>query len=62
MKFAETVQAIQYLSCWIEIQEFKSIPVSVYRRSKALHIYHKYIKIGKSALSEIIDFISRISS
>jgi serine/threonine protein kinase len=30
--------------CWIDIQEFKSIPTEDYRRSKALHIYHKYIK------------------
>ena len=30
--------------CWIDIQDFKSIPVESYRRSKALHIYHKYIK------------------
>ena len=47
MKYAEKVNAVRYLSCWIDIQEFKSIPVSVYRRSKALNIYHKYIKQGE---------------
>lgn len=31
--------------CWIDVQEYKSIPTDDYRRSKALHIYHKYIKV-----------------
>ena len=30
----------------IDIQEFKTIPTDDYRLSKALHIYHKYIKPG----------------
>lgn len=33
-----------YFMCWCDIQEFKMIPSESYRRSKALHIYHKYIK------------------
>jgi hypothetical protein len=44
--------------CWVDIQEYKSIPTENYRRSKALHIYHKYIKpdailvVGDIELSE----------
>jgi len=38
------VKALDVFMCWIDIQDFKSIPVESYRRSKALHIYHKYIK------------------
>jgi hypothetical protein len=32
--------------CWIDCQEYKSIPTDDFRRSKALTIYHKYIKPG----------------
>ena len=32
--------------CWIDVQEYKKIPTPDYRRSMALHIYHKYIKPG----------------
>ena len=32
--------------CWCDIQEYKSIPTESYRRSKALHIFHKYVKAG----------------
>ena len=32
-----------YFMCWIDIQEFKTIPTDNYRRSKALHIYNKYL-------------------
>ena len=32
--------------CWLDAHEFKSIPTDDYRRSKAIHIYHKYIKPG----------------
>jgi len=42
--YAKTVKALDVFMCWIDIQDFKSIPVESYRRSKALHIYHKYIK------------------
>lgn len=38
------MKALDVFMCWIDIQDFKSIPVESYRRSKALHIYHKYIK------------------
>jgi hypothetical protein len=45
-KYAKTVGFLAPFMCWIDIQEFKSIPVESYRRSKALHIYHKYIKLN----------------
>mmetsp|Transcript_32448 Transcript_32448/g.33074 ORF Transcript_32448/g.33074 Transcript_32448/m.33074 type:complete len:652 (+) Transcript_32448:150-2105(+) len=44
--FAKEVKAQEAFMCWIDIQEFKSIPTDDYRRSKGLHIYHKYIKAG----------------
>lgn len=46
MKYATHIGTVRFLSCWIDIQEFKSIPASGFRRSKALHIYYKYIKVG----------------
>lgn len=46
--------------CWIDIQEFKSIPdvTENYRISKALHIYNKYIKY--SAPLRVGDLLDRI--
>jgi hypothetical protein len=34
--------------CWVDLQEFKTIPDDAlqYRKSKALHIHQKYIKVG----------------
>lgn len=32
--------------CWVDIQEFKSIPTADFQKSKAWHIYHKYIREG----------------
>jgi len=43
-RFAKKLNSLDIFMCWIDIQEFKSIPTEDYRRSKALHIYHKYIK------------------
>lgn len=45
-KYAKDKKALDIFMCWVDIQEFKSIPkiTDTYRRSKALHIYHKYIK------------------
>jgi serine/threonine protein kinase len=45
-KYAKDVKALDIFMCWVDIQEFKSIPkkTEAYKRSKALHIYHKYIK------------------
>jgi serine/threonine protein kinase len=54
----QVVMAQDIFMCWVDIQEFKSIPTESYRRSKALHIYHKYIKpdailvVGDIELSE----------
>ena len=44
--FAKKCRALDIFMCWVDIQEFKAIPTIDYRRSKALHIYHKYIKAG----------------
>lgn len=43
-KYAKQTKALDIFMCWIDIQDYKTIPVESYRRSKALHIYHKYIK------------------
>jgi hypothetical protein len=45
-KFAAKVQVLDIFMAWIDIQEYKLIPSSSssYQRSKALHIYQKYIK------------------
>lgn len=43
-KFAKEKKALDIYMCWVDIQEYKAIPTETYRRSKALHIYHKYIK------------------
>ena len=43
--FAKEMKNMDIFMCWTDVQEFKSIPTDDYRRSKALHIYHKYIKM-----------------
>jgi hypothetical protein len=43
-RFAAKIQVLDIFMCWIDIQEYKSIPTASYQRSKALHIYQKYIK------------------
>jgi hypothetical protein len=54
----QVVMAQDIFMCWVDIQEYKTIPTDAYRRSKALHIYHKYIKpdailvVGDIELSE----------
>jgi hypothetical protein len=45
-RFAKEKKALDIFMCWIDIQEYKAIPTVDYRRSKALHIFHKYIKSG----------------
>ena len=49
--YAKGRNHIEVLMCWIDIQEFKSIPEETidYRRSTAMHIYHKYVKSAASA-------------
>jgi hypothetical protein len=44
--FAKEVKTQESFMCWVDIQEFKFIPTDDYRRSKGLHIYHKYVKPG----------------
>jgi serine/threonine protein kinase len=43
---AKAVMAHDIFMCWVDIQDFKTIPITQeqFQRSKALHIYHKYIK------------------
>jgi len=43
-KYADDIQVLDVFFCWVDIQEYKFIPAESYRRSKALHIYYKYIK------------------
>lgn len=47
-KLAKEKKCLEDFMCWVDIQEYKSIPKWSldYRRSKALHIFHKYIKQG----------------
>ena len=46
--FGKSRQKFESFMCWIDIQEFKLIAMGAndYRRSKALQIYHKYLKVG----------------
>ena len=50
--YAKKNHAHESFMCWVDLQEFKTIPDDAfqYRRSKALHIHQKYIKTG--AVSE----------
>ncbi|CAE7665250.1 unnamed protein product, partial [Symbiodinium microadriaticum] len=50
--YAKANHAQESFMCWVDLQEFKTIPDDAfqYRRSKALHIHQKYIKTG--AVSE----------
>jgi len=45
-KFAKEIFTVELFFGWVDIQEYKSVPTLDYRRGKALHIYHKYIKAG----------------
>lgn len=49
-KRAKAVMAQDIFMCWVDIQDFKNIPATQeqFQRSKALHIYHKYIKENAS--------------
>lgn len=44
--FAKEAHAFESFMFWIDVQEFKGIPTEDYRRSKANHIFQKYIKHG----------------
>ena len=44
--YAKENKSLEIFMCWVDIQEYKSIPTDDYRRSKAMHIYHKYIKVN----------------
>lgn len=45
-RFAKERKAHDIFMCWLDTHEYRSIPTDDYRRSKALHIFHKYIKPG----------------
>jgi len=47
-RFAKSIHTHESFMCWVDIQEFKAIPdeAESYRRSKAMHIFQKYIKAG----------------
>ena len=55
--FAKSRNNVEVLMCWVDIQEFKSIHEEAidYRRSTAMHIYHKYVKTSASAEIEGIE-------
>ena len=44
-RYAEQLQVLDLFMCWIDVQEYKFIPTHGYRRSKAVHIYKKYIEV-----------------
>ena len=46
--FGKTRKSFDCFMCWVDVQEFKSIGHGSedYRRSKALHVYQKYLKEG----------------
>lgn len=47
-QYAKQNHCHESFMCWVDLQEFKTIPDDAlqYRRSKALHIHQKYIKVG----------------
>lgn len=45
-RYAKEKKALDIFMCWVDVQEYRFIPTEDYRRSKALHLYHKYIKDG----------------
>jgi Regulator of G protein signaling domain len=45
-QYAKKIKAFNTFLCWVDIQTYKGIPTPDFRRSKALHIFHKYIKQG----------------
>lgn len=44
--YAKEALAFESFMFWIDVQEYKGIPTDDYRRSKASHIFQKYIKHG----------------
>lgn len=46
--FAKSIHCAEAFMCWVDLQEFRGIPEGAqqFRRSKAMHIYQKYIKPG----------------
>lgn len=44
-RYAEQLKVLDLFMCWIDVQEYKFIPTYGYRRSKAVHIFNKYIAV-----------------
>ena len=40
----KSTSTLNAFMAWVDIQEYRAIPTEDYRRSKALHIYLKYVK------------------
>eukprot|EP01039_Chlorochromonas_danica_P009822 gene9822-10864_t len=53
-KFAAKIQVLDIFMCWIDIQEYKAIPAGSYRRSKAIHIFSKYLKEDAALMVGVI--------
>lgn len=58
-RYANSIKVLDVFMCWVDIQEYKSIPSESYRRSKALHIYHKYIKPDATLMIPKLSFQER---
>lgn len=44
--YAKELHTAESFFCWVEIQEFQSVPSLSFRRCVAKHIYEKYVKRG----------------
>jgi len=67
-KLAKERHCLDIFMCWVDIQEFKTIPTIDYRRSKAINIFNKYIKpgavlqVGGLDGSDVVEITSKIES
>ena len=72
--YAREQKLMKYLMCWVDIQEFKTIPTDDYRRMKATNIFNKYLReqsvqyidnptdtFSKEALIDVINKTEEIS-
>lgn len=50
-EYAKSIHTSESFMCWIDLLEFKSIPSDAiqYRKSKAIHIFQKYIRAGAAS-------------
>jgi hypothetical protein len=45
-QYAKKIKCFNTFLCWVDIQTYKGIPTPDFRKSKAMHIFHKYVKQG----------------